>query len=115
MSDEYKQSPRIENVQGNAIYNIYEAPLPPPTPPGKPFRPGRWGWLAGAAAVLGLGGTLATTQLSARTPVYYCASHHAVKYHTDATCPYLKACGAVVKSMQLSEARDKMALCKMCH
>lgn len=109
MSDEYKQSPRIENVQGDAIYNIYEAPI---TPPRQPFRPGRW--LYGIAAALALGGgTLVTTQLNART-VYYCASRNTVKYHTDATCTHLKACGAIVRSMPVGQARDKMALCKAC-
>lgn len=110
MSDKYKQSPRIENVQGDAIYHIYEAPV---TPPGKPFRPGRW--LYGLAAALALGGgTLVTTQLNAQT-VYYCASYNTVKYHTDATCFGLKQCGARVKSMSLGKARSKMELCKVCH
>lgn len=108
MSDEYKQSPRIENVQGDAIYNIYKAPKPSP-----PFRPGRW--LYGVAAALALGGgALVTTQLNAQT-VYYCASHNTVKYHTDATCFGLTQCGARVKSMSLGKARSKMELCKMCH
>ena len=110
MPDEYKQSPRIENVQGNAIYNIYEAPL---IPPRKPFRPARW--LYGIAAALALGGgILVTTQLNAQT-VYYCASHNTVKYHTDATCSGLKQCGTKVKSMPLGQAKSKMELCKMCH
>ena len=110
MPDKYKQSPRIENVHGDAIYHIYEAGT---TPPRQPFRPGRW--LYGLAAALALGGgTLVTTQLNAR-PVYYCASHNAVKYHTDATCFGLQQCGARVKSMALSKARSKMELCKMCH
>jgi len=110
MPDKYKQSPHIENVQGDAIYNIYEAPL---TPPSKPFRPGRWLYSLAAALAVG-GGTLVTTQLNAQT-VYYCASHHAVKYHTDATCSGLKACGAIVKSIPLGQARDKMQLCKVCN
>jgi hypothetical protein len=40
MADDYKQSPRIEHVTGNAIYNFHEAS------PRQPFLPGRWGWLA---------------------------------------------------------------------
>ncbi|WP_151087352.1 Rossmann-fold NAD(P)-binding domain-containing protein [Hymenobacter baengnokdamensis] len=110
-NDEFQQSPRIKRVKGNATYNYYEAGA---TPPRQPFRLGRWGWLAGAAAVLGLGGTLVTTQLNAR-PVYYCASHHAVKYHTNAACFELKRCGATIKSMPLGEAKSKMQLCKECH
>jgi hypothetical protein len=111
MSDEYKQSPRIEQVQGNAVYNYYEMP---PTPPRKPFRPGRWGWIAGAAAVLGLGGTLVNSQLNAQI-VYYCASHNTVKYHTDATCAGLQNCDAKVKAVPLGQAKEKMDLCKKCH
>jgi hypothetical protein len=107
MADEYKQSPRIENVHGNAIYNFHEAP------PRKPFRPGLWGWASGITAALALAGTVATTQLS--TKVYYCASYRNVKYHTDATCLGLKQCGSTVKSMSLSKARSKMEPCKMCH
>lgn len=110
MSDEYKQSPRIENVQGNATFNIYETPPPPPS---KPFRFGRWLYGLAAAIALG-GGTFVTTQLNAR-PVYYCASHNTVKYHTNATCAHLKACGAVVRSMPVAQARDRMQLCKACH
>lgn len=111
MPDDYNQSPRIEQVQGDAIYNYnhYAAP------PHKLFRPGRWGWVGGCLAVLALGGgTLATVQLNAR-PVYYCASHHTVKYHTDATCQGLLQCGATVKSMPLGQAKSKMELCKVCH
>lgn len=111
MPDEYKQSPRIEHVAGNVTYNQYENYHA--EPPRKPFRPGRWGLAGGLAALLALGGTLATTQLSAK--VYYCASSNTVKYHTDATCTGLKQCGAIVKSMSLSKARGKMDLCKMCH
>jgi len=110
MPDKYKRSPRIGNVRRDAILNIYEAPI---TPPSQPFRPGRW--LYGIAAALALGGgTFVTTQLNAR-PVYYCTSHNSVKYHTDATCSHLKACGATVRSMPLGKAREKMQLCKSCH
>jgi hypothetical protein len=113
MPDKYKRSPRIGNVRRDAILNIYEAPITPPTPPTPPFRPGRWLYAIAAALALG-GGTFVTTQLSART-VYYCASHHTVKYHTDATCLGLTQCGARVKSMPLGKARSRMELCKMCH
>jgi hypothetical protein len=107
MSTDNQQTQRIKRVEGDAIYHYHEAP------PEKPFRPARW--LYGLAAALALGGgTLVTTQINAQT-VYYCASHNTVKYHTDATCPHLKACGATVKSMPLGEARSKMALCKHCH
>jgi hypothetical protein len=109
MADEYKQSPRFDQVHGNATYNYYEAP------PRKPFRPGRWGWVGGITAALALGGTLVTTQLNANARVYYCASHNSVKYHTDATCSWLKQCGTKVKSMPLGKARGKMELCKACH
>lgn len=108
MSDEYKQSPRFDQVHGNATYNYYEAP------PRKPFRPSLWGWAGGIAAALALGGTLVTTQLNAQT-VYYCASHNSVKYHTDATCAALKQCGSKVKSMHLGRAKSKMEPCKVCH
>lgn len=111
MSDEYKQSPRFDQVHGNATYNYYAAP---PKPEPKPFRPGRWGWVGGLAAALALGGTLVTTELHARV-VYYCASQNSVKYHTDATCKWLKQCGSEVKSIPLGQARDKMELCKECH
>jgi hypothetical protein len=114
MPDEYQQSPRIKKVKGNAIYNYYEAPPTGPDKPAKPNRPGRWGWVGGAAAALLLGGTLVTTQLNARV-VYYCASHNTVKYHTNATCKWLKQCGSQVKSMSLGKARDKMGPCKVCH
>jgi hypothetical protein len=107
MADDYQQSPRINQVQGDAIYNYYE------TPPRKPFRP-RWGWVGGITATLVLAGTLVTTQLNARK-VYYCASLNTVKYHTDATCPGLKQCEAKVKSMPLGQAKEKMDLCRMCH
>jgi hypothetical protein len=113
MNDEYKQSPRIEQVNGNVTYNQHEHHYPTP-PPNKPFRPGKWGWIGGIAAALALGGTLVTTQLNAQT-VYYCASHNSVKYHTDATCPGLLQCGSRVRSMHLGQAKSKMELCKMCH
>jgi hypothetical protein len=114
MSDEYKQSPRIEQVNGNVTYNQHEYHYPGP-PTNKSFRPGKWGWIGGLVAlVLGLGGILVTTQLNAQT-VYYCASHNTVKYHTDATCAALTQCGSRVKSMHLGQARSKMELCKMCH
>ena len=111
MPDDYQQSPRIKKVKRDAIYNFYEAS---PIPPQKPSRPGRWGWIGGGITALALAGTLITTQLNAQT-VYYCASHNAVKYHTDATCAGLRQCGARVRSMRLGKAKDKMELCKVCH
>jgi hypothetical protein len=108
MPDEYKQSPRIEYVQGNADYHYHEAPRFEPKPPQ------RWGLIwGGALAALVAGGTLVSTQLNAQT-VYYCASHNSVKYHTDATCPGLVQCGTKVKSMPLGQAKSKMQLCKKC-
>ena len=110
MPDDYHQNQRINRVQGDANYinNHHHYP----ETPRNPFRPGRWGLAGGLAALLALGGTLATTQLSAK--VYYCASSNTVKYHTDATCSHLTQCGSKIKSMSLSQARNKMDLCKTC-
>ena len=111
MENDDQSTQRVHKVKRDATFNYYEAPPTPTIPPRKPFK---WGWAAGLVAVLGLGGgTLATTQLNAQT-VYYCASHNSVKYHTDATCPALKQCSAVLKSTTLGQARSKMDLCKMC-
>lgn len=118
MADKYSKSQRIDKVKRDAIYNNHYYPTPPPMPivaPMPPARSVRWGWVSGIGAAVALVGTMAATQLNARTPVYYCASHNAVKYHTDATCPQLQHCGARVKSMQLGKAKDKMELCKSCH
>jgi hypothetical protein len=111
MPTDYQQSPRIRKVKGDAVYNYYESPPPQPA---NPMRSKRWGWMGAGVAALALAGTLVTTQLNAQV-VYYCASHNAVKYHTDATCSALQQCGATVKSMPLGQAKDKMELCKVCH
>lgn len=108
MPDEYQQSPRIKHVQGDAIYNYYEAP------PRKPFRPGRWPLLGGLAVLLLGGATLATTHHKAGA-VYYCASTHAVKYHVDPDCRALRQCGGEVKTLTLREAHHQLQPCKMCH